>query len=831
MKQNPGSLTLFAARLVLFWERAWPALIPILAPVTILAAISLFDFWKHIPVWAHWGLLGLGLAATIAAIIRFGHEMRWPTHLDGLRRLEADGKLAHTPLQTLTDVPFDRSQAPASDTSQQQNTLWQAHLKRTQESARGAKLKGAHATADHRDPFALRFSLIGLLILGVIAAGDNPWRRFATTFSPGASRETLASRADIWIDAPAYTGVAPVYLIRGGEKLPDLGDQLNVPSGSTLLAQINGTRGVSLSFIDTEGTRENAKALNDEEEQSSTTSRLTLKLTKPGLIQLQLGANRGKWPLYVVDDTPPIVEFVNPPDVNKNRAIRLHYQFEDDYGAAEAHLHFRLNPDQARPLDAPEFQEEALTAVREIALNDASGPSGERQHTLPVESDPWAGLEVFAKIVITDGAGQTGETEEVALTLPARPFFNPLAKAVIEQRQTLAVANQEIQRVRDAFNGITIIPEEFYEDTSEYLLLRTAFWRVQNENDNQHTDTVEHFWPLALELEDKALELARRRLEAAFEALRQALEENAPQERINELRADLQQAIDDYLQALAQAGVPEDSGGGGAEQIGTNTIEEMLDAIEDLSESGANNAARQMLGDLESLMENLRLSQGGSGSGGVPNPNADGSEGEGNTPEERAGELIGRQRDLSNRSFEQGQQPGANGDDLAQEQGDIAGTLQDLLDQLDNTSGNQPQDGSGGTPDPDGKAGQAFGEALREMQRAENALNAENFGAAGTAMDRAIAKLREGAQALAEEQARQAQADENGEQEGGGDGENGLDPLGRPTGGTASGNVDVPDGADPALTRDLIEKMRRRLGEQGRSEEEIDYLERLLEAF
>ncbi|MEO0614483.1 MAG: DUF4175 family protein, partial [Pseudomonadota bacterium] len=67
-------------------------------------------------------------------------------------------------------------------------------------------------------------------------------------------------------------------------------------------------------------------------------------------------------------------------------------------------------------------------------------------------------------------------------------------------------------------------------------------------------------------------------------------------------------------------------------------------------------------------------------------------------------------------------------------------------------------------------------------------------------------------------------------QEGQADGEN-TDPLGRSTGGIGSGNVAVPDAADPARARDVIEELRRRLGEQGRSDEEIEYLERLLDAF
>ena len=92
-------------------------------------------------------------------------------------------------------------------------------------------------------------------------------------------------------------------------------------------------------------------------------------------------------------------------------------------------------------------------------------------------------------------------------------------------------------------------------------------------------------------------------------------------------------------------------------------------------------------------------------------------------------------------------------------------------------------------------------------------------------MERAIGNLRDGAEEIAREQMRQA-----GE---GTEGENGspLDPLGRPTGRANGEGVEVPEETDAGRTRAVIEELRRRLGEPGRSQEEIDYLERLLERF
>lgn len=115
------------------------------------------------------------------------------------------------------------------------------------------------------------------------------------------------------------------------------------------------------------------------------------------------------------------------------------------------------------------------------------------------------------------------------------------------------------------------------------------------------------------------------------------------------------------------------------------------------------------------------------------------------------------------------------------------------------------------------------------MREAEGALESEQFGMAGDAMERAIGNLREGAEALAREQMRQAQQTGQGQ-----DGQRGpaTDPLGRPAGDALGGEgVDVPGEGEAGRTRAVIEELRKRLGEPGREDEEKDYLERLLERF
>jgi uncharacterized protein (TIGR02302 family) len=796
-KRLPGRLAVAAARGVLVWERAWPILLPASAPLFVVIVVGLLGVWEGTPAPLHWTALLAAFAATAFALLRFGPRFSLPTRREALARLEADGWLEHAPLQALEDRPFAAEDGGA---------LWRAHLAEMRRRAAAARLRLPRANADAVDPWALRFAAPGLLAVALVAAGPDRDARFASAFTPGAAFASRSALADLWIEPPAYTGKAPLFLLHAGEGLAGARQQVDAPKGSEIVAQVTGARRIRLVLETAAG--EVAAKPDDG-------GRASLSLERSGLVRLRVGAAEGRWPLGVIADDPPAAEFIEPLSTTDDARLALALHVSDDYGVAAARLILRLDPDQERPLDAPAFDEVSVREVRTIDIDGIAGKSGERRFDLDLQADPWAGLDVLARIVVTDGAGQTGETEEVKARLPARPFFNPLARAVIEQRQTLAVAAKNWPRVGRSFDALTLGPQNFYEKSADYLLIRTAFWRVMRQGGEDFKETVAEFWPLALQLEDEALELARRRLEAAQEALRQALERGASDSEIARLVEELRAAMQQYLQALAESGQALASGERQGETLSEGDLDEMLDAIRNLAQSGARGAARQALSDLENLLNNLRFSSQGGGNGEGAGGEGQPGEGQGGAAG-AAGDLIGRQRDLANRSFERGQTQGSTGDDLAAEEGGLAGDLSALIDQL--RSG-------GASPDPDGDGARMLGKALRSMKDAETALSGDDFGAALTAMEEAIAALRDGAEKLAE-----AQGAQQRQQMGEGSGET-LDPLGRPIGDAYGRGVDVPEGSDAQRARDVLEQLRKRLSDGERSEDEVKYLERLLDWF
>ncbi|MCC2113240.1 MAG: DUF4175 family protein, partial [Hyphomicrobiales bacterium] len=262
-----------------------------------------------------------------------------------------------------------------------------------------------------------------------------------------------------------------------------------------------------------------------------------------------------------------------------------------------------------------------------------------------------------------------------------------------------------------------------------------------------------------------------------------------------------------------------------AQTMRPEDFERMLRQMENLAKSGARDAARQMLSEMQRMLENLRSGR----MTAMPDPQT-------RQMQEALRELrdmIQRQQDLMDRTFRMApnrgrQRPGEGGEEQPQQNGQpgelgeleqgqrsLQQALKELLRQLQE-GGIQP--------------GRGLGRAETDMGRAGDELGRGEPGAAVGDQSSAIENLREGAANLAEELAnrRNAQPGQVGV------GEDDLDPLGRPqrTRGPQFGeSVKVPDEIDAERAREILEEIRRRLSEGERFEFERNYLERLLDRY
>lgn len=780
-KAEPHERAVTVARLLLAWERAWPALWPATGIAGLYVAAALFGVLGFLP-GALRSILFLGvLGGTGYALYREFSSWCMPRWEEGARRVEHDSTLEHRPISERDD----RLAAGAGDPLAEE--LWRAHLVQLLRRLGRLRLSLPAPGLGRKDPYAARYLILLLVVTGLLTAGADWQRRLGVAFSFDESAGAPAAEIDAWVTPPAYTGWAPLYL-RPGENTV-----VAVPQGSELVIRVHGGR-LAPAFDLYPPPAGGAPAFTGQSGAWGTSVKL-LKSTEADV--RDAGHLIGRWRIKSVPDQPPVIAFAAPPSRTERDALKLSYTAGDDYGVVSARAVIRPvshNTRASLAIDLP-LPEPSAKTVSETAYRDLT-------------AHPFAGLDVEITLEAKDGAGQIGRSKPTRMRLPERIFTNPLARALVEQRQELALAapgaREHVAKVLDA---LAIAPEHFYADQPGiYLGLRTAYWTLHSARNADDIARVENLlWQMATSLEQGGLMDAAQQLRAIQQLLSQALMNGAPQSEIDSLMQRYSQALQRYLQALAQNGAQTNgTPPPNAKVITPKDLEAMLKAIQQLAQTGARAQAQQLLAMLQDLLENMHAS-GGAGTGQADKAMSGAMK--------ALGDIIGRQRELLDKSLRQQEGAGdpkdGGGKGLAQQQGKLREDLGRMLKGLD------------GRELP---GGDKFGEAGRDMGDAQDALGAQSFDQAGQAQKNALQALKEGAGQLAQQMMQQ-----NGQP----NGQEGEDPLGRAQGtkGTTGSDVKLPNPSQLQRARAILEELRRRAAQPGRSKEELDYIDRLLKQF
>ncbi len=836
-------------------ERGWPLVLPLVLLVGLFLSLAWLGLFARLPDTARLSVLAGFAIAGLACLypLRFFRSPQ-PGEVD--RRIEAANALLHAPIRTQAD----RLSGPETGFS---HALWQEHQRRM--AARldrlGADLP--RTRIPERDPWGLR-AVVALLFVVALAFSYGPLGgRVADAFRPRASVEAVPPRIDAWVTPPAYTGKPPVLLTAG---VSQSGSVFTVPAGSALALRITGGSGdETLGFTGANGT---SRAIDPEKPDAAANKAQPLappasaaaaarqfagKLDSDGTLVLQSGGDElGRWAFKVIPDRPPHIAFAGEPKRAVNGAFELNYKIDDDYGAASAKADFALaepQPPKAHPLyDAPDMP---LTLPRRGGKADTARTSKDlTQHV-------WAGSQIKLTLEATDDAGQTARSETKTVVMPERPFTNPLARAVIEQRRLLGLDANAKPRVLGLMDAITLRPEDTFGNMAHYLALMSARSRLKlAQNDDQLRGVVSYLWDIALGIEEGDLSAAEKRLRQAQQNLQDLLKNGASDQEIDKAMKELRQAMDEFLREFAQRNQQNQNAmqtPQGAQELRESDLKRLMDQIENLAKSGNRDQAQQLLSQLENMMNNLQA-------GRRQQPSQEDSEMR--QQMDKLGEIMRRQQEMMNETFRLDQmQRGQNGQDRQDEFG---------MDDQQGQPGSQgrPKQGQNGKPQ-NGKpmTPQEFADALKQLQEGQGKLQGdldqlkkslegmgmepnEGFGEAGRAMGdaeqslgqgegeqavgqqgRALEALRRGAKDMMQQL--QAMQGDDGKGGRGARGENAdRDPLGRPraTNGPDFGDsVKVPDEIDVQRARQILEAIRKRLGNALSPDVERSYLERLLE--
>ena len=762
------------ARFVIFIERAMPALWPAIGVTGLYFALALFGLFTITP----WLIQSLILAAAITAVglaLENGfRDFCLPTKQDAARRAERDNRLLHRPISEGDDLLLAGSDDPVA------RELWARHRARALPD--GLRLAWPDLDFESRDPRRLHLILLVLLTASLIAARSEWRERLVGAFDSGAAR---GISLDAWVDPPPYTGIAPIYLPAGERRI------IAVPVGSVLNLRVHGAGhapGVSLGDL----SPPRFSGVSGE-------FAATAKLTHDGHVRVQASGHRiGSWNLHVIPDHAPVIAFTAPPTATERDAVKFAFKASDDYAVTSAKVVIRPH---GKP-GAPIVIDLALAPAKNVAQSTYSDLTGH----------PYAGLTVDAHLEARDGAGQTGISKTVTFRLPERVFTDPLARALIEQRQALATSDSRESRrpIAEMLNALTIAPEKFYADQAGvYAAIRAAYWGVRAikaPRDNEQVEHVEQLlWQTAMAIEQKGMLAAANNLRELQALITAAMAAHAPQEVIDQLLQRYNQAMQRYLSALAQnsqnAGKQAQPDDPNTKTLGFDDLQKLMQAIQQLSQSGNREQAAQMLAALQNMLENMRISRQANGQGAGSQQNS-----ELNRAIQEYGDLMGQQRALMDKTLRQQQGKGDPKDGGSQ---GLARQQQELRKKLDEA---QQRLGP--------KMGKGLGKAGQAMDQAQKSLNGKDLMNARNAQENALSQMRQGADELAKEMQNGKYGQDNGQE----------DPLGRGQTGPGPG-IKLPDANDLARARDILRELRRRAGERGRPPQELDYIDRLLREF
>ena len=828
------------ARYAIFWERLWPPLAALATALGLFLALSWLGLWLWLPPLGR--AAGLVLVAALALWAAWPFWMlRLPGIADALARLDRVSGLQHRPATAIADRLAVRAEDPYS------LALWNAHVERSLKSADALRAGTPAPRVASRDPYALRGLVLVAAIASFIAAGGERWQRIAAAFDWRGVVVPANFRVDAWVAPPAYTAKPPIILpgIHPGETaaaIPANGP-FSVPVNSVLVVRSTGKLKFELS------TSGGLAAAKDEVRPPAGSEEHRFTIAGTGAVTLRGAGENLVWPFNAIADKPPVIALNKDPEQQSRGSLLLSYRLEDDYGVAEAQATFARKDDAdngraTHPLfGPPDFA---------LVLPQARTRNGTGQTIKDLTDHPWAGADVVMTLIARDDGGNEGKSEPFAFRLPERIFTKPLARALIEQRRNLALDAEDRLRVITALDALAMAPDRFTPEAGTYLGLRSIYWAlVRAKSDDDLREVVKRLWQMAVGIEDGDVSNAQEALRNAQNALQQALDRGASDQEIKALMDQLRAAMDRFMQALAEQ---LKNNRELARPLSPNTrvlssrdLQNMLDRLENLARNGAKDAARQLLQQLQEMMENLQM--------GVPDMN-DGDEDMMSALDE-LGDMIRQQQNLRDRTFQQGQserqrgqregrsgqqqqQPDSNSfGELRQNQQGLRDRLNKLLDELKNRGFGQNDQNQQGQPGPGqgqeqldqlGRAGEAMGDAAGNLGEgdAEGAVDSQG---------RALDALRKGTQGLAQSMQQQMGR-------GPGPGRPGrfgqsraqqeTDPLGRPLRGRDYGDdttVRVPGEIDVQRARRIIEELRRRFGDFARPQEELEYIERLLKNY
>jgi uncharacterized protein (TIGR02302 family) len=670
-----------------FWP-FWTVLFFALAPLIL----GRQDF---LPLEVVWGYGVVAILALLWTLYRGIRRLNWPSEAEAVARVDA--RLVGRPIAALNDV-----QAIGADDVGSQ-AIWDAHLVRMQEKTRDARAVEPDLRVSSNDPYGLRYIAVLFMVVALLFGSIWP---VGSVAEAGTGTELLATGPvwEGWIEPPAYTGKPTLYLA------DIIANRVQVPQGSFITLRLYGQEGDLAVNETVSGRTDDLGAATDQQQ--------GFEVTQAGRLEIE-GEGGATWQILLLEDEAPTVELTGPIEADAQGEMSQPFSAMDDYGVLAGVATIELNLEGVDRRHGLTIEPDLRTVIVIDLPMPFSGDRADFEEFLidDFSEHPWANLPVVLTLQVEDGLGQTGASDPENIILPGRRFFQPIARAVIEQRRDILWSKANAPRAAQVLRAVSNRPDELFPDETTYLRLRAIIRRLEAMETSGLSDEVQDelslaLWELAVQLEEGSLADARARLERAQERLEEAMRNGASDEDIAELMQELREAMSDYMQQLANEMEPSDNDGTdqpdqqqNGETITQDELQALMDRIQELMEEGRMAEAMELMEQLNELMENLQMTEGGEGGEGGPRT-------PGQQSMEDLAETLRDQQDLTDEAFRDLQEQFNQGQEQGQDPGDQSG--QQPGQQPGEQGGQQP--GEQGQDGQDGQGGQQPGQQQGQGQ-------------------------------------------------------------------------------------------------------------------
>ncbi len=803
-------LRLIWAHLMLLIENAWTASTFLFVSVSIFVALSFAGAWEYLPIYLHLPLLIVVCVAGIFGSYKAVQNFHKPNAPEIFQVAESRSGVLHRPLQDI-----NAPEAVHFGGNDRSSALWALHVARQRERLANIRFIAPKLWLSMGDPLGLRAMSLFAVVVSVIFAGGHYQSRILAAVDLSFSGEPKIVTVDIWASPPEYTGQPPKLLYQGGpiaaETIPDY----ELPEGSRLVVNVSGLAAEDEVMLKSGARQEMLSFVGSENFQGE-----FQEISKGNWQLIGDGDLLSEFNLFILPDLPPVASLLALPFSTSRSALQILGKAEDDYGVNKLQARFTRNGSEREVVISLPFPE--------------GEKSAESQSYSDLTSDLWAGLAVKMKLEAVDVKGQVGRSRAVEITLPERRFNHPVARVLVEERKKIA-ADPKSHRIPviATLDAISSLPEAMENDWGVILSISVArsiliadvrFQRIE--------EAAELLWQAALKLENGELSVAEQALREAEQALMEALNRGADDAEISRLVDDLKQAMNRFLQELAEKAMEGENLDqlpelGAGNTLAQEDLNRLLSQVDDLAKSGARSAARDLLNELQNILENLQAA----GQMGM-------------SPQMQSGQkmlqglddLMNQQQRLMDDSFSMSEREAR---DAARQAADpnalpdlgMSGDYKKLRErqealrqQLGEMMGELGLNGDIPAP---------FGRAERAMNAAREALSNQQAGEAQRWQQQVLEQLQQSAAGLAEQMMQGQGAGAIASGQGSRAGE---DPLGR--GGMGRGDRysesegdRILGGASVSRARAVLNELRRRLNDPSRSQVEKEYLRRLMQRF